>query len=99
MTYKLVSDLEADHAQQQENREEGIKEKKVLSVSGQSAWIAFINDLIAMSDHTGSRKRFGSIACEVESMELSDDEKLTAVLLESQVAEPLENHRHLLCAP
>lgn len=38
-------------------------------------------------------------ACEVESVELSDYEQLTAVLLEGQVAEPLEDHRHLEGAP
>lgn len=32
-------------------------------------------------------------------MELCDDEKLTAVFLERQVAEPLEDLRHLLGAP
>lgn len=37
-------------------------------------------------------------ACEVESFELSDYEQLTAVLLEGQVAEPLEDHGHLLGA-
>lgn len=29
VTYKPVSDLEADHAQQQEGREEGVEENKV----------------------------------------------------------------------
>ena len=61
VTYKPVSDLEGDHAQQQEGREEGVEENKVLCVSGQSARIAFINDLIALSDHTGSRQRLGNI--------------------------------------
>lgn len=32
-------------------------------------------------------------------MELRDYEQLTAVLLEGQVAEPLEDHRHLLGVP
>ena len=32
-------------------------------------------------------------------MKLSDDEQLTAVLLEGQVAEPLEHLGHLLGAP
>lgn len=38
-------------------------------------------------------------ASEVETVELVDDEQLTAVLLEGEVAEPLEHHRHLLGAP
>lgn len=37
-------------------------------------------------------------ACEVESLELSDYEQLTAVLLEGQVAKPLEDLWHLLGA-
>lgn len=37
-------------------------------------------------------------ACEVESVELGDYEQLTAVLLEGKVAEPLEDHWHLLGA-
>lgn len=32
-------------------------------------------------------------------MELGDYEQLAAVLLEGEVAEPLEDHRHLLGAP
>lgn len=35
-------------------------------------------------------------AGEVQSLKLGDDEQLAAVLLEGQVAEPLENRRHLL---
>lgn len=50
VTHKFVSDLEADHAQQQEGRDEGIQEKEVKYVSGLSTRIALINDLIAMSD-------------------------------------------------
>lgn len=38
-------------------------------------------------------------ACEAESLELGDYEQLAAVLLEGQVAEPLEDLRHLLGAP
>lgn len=38
-------------------------------------------------------------ACEVESMELSDNEQLAAVLLKRQVAEPLEDRWHVLGAP
>lgn len=61
VTYKLVSDLEADHTQQQEGRKEGVEEKEVKCVSGQSAGIAFVNDLTAMSERTGSRQRSGTI--------------------------------------
>lgn len=98
VTYKPVSDLEADYSQQQEGREEGIEEKKVKCVSGQSTRIALINDLVAFSDHTGPWQRYGNIACEVQLVEFSDNEQLTAVLLEGQVAEPLEDLGHLRVA-
>lgn len=61
VAYKLVSDLEADHAQQQESREEGVEEDKVERESRQSSRISFIDDLIALSDYTGSRQRTGTI--------------------------------------
>lgn len=35
-------------------------------------------------------------ACEVESLELDDYEQLAAILLEGQVAKPLEDLWHLL---
>lgn len=38
-------------------------------------------------------------AGEVQALKLGDDEQLAAVLLEGQVAEPLEDLRHLLGAP
>lgn len=61
VTHESVSDLEADHAHQQEGREEGVEENKVQCVSGQSARIAVLNYLIALSDQTGSWERAGDI--------------------------------------
>lgn len=58
---EVVSDLEANHAQQQEGREEGVEEDKVKCVSRQSARIALIDDRIALSDQTGPWQRFGDI--------------------------------------
>lgn len=37
-------------------------------------------------------------AVELQIEELCDNEKFTAVFLESEVTEPLKYHRHLLCA-
>lgn len=59
--HKLVSDLEADHAKQQEGGEEGVQQDKVKCVSGQSARIALINDLTAVSYQAGPWQRFGNI--------------------------------------
>lgn len=61
MTNDPVSDLEADHAQQQQSREEGVEEQEVERVSGQRSRVALVNDLIPLSDQTGSRQRPGSI--------------------------------------
>lgn len=61
VTCKLVSDLEADYAQQQESREERVEENKIKCVSGQSTRISLINDLTPMRDQTSSRQRSGSI--------------------------------------
>lgn len=41
----------------------------------------------------------GLTAVELQSVELGDDEELAAVLLEGQVAEPLEDLGHLQCTP
>ena len=81
MTDELVSDLEADDAQQQESGEEGVEENKVKCVSGQSARVALINDLTALSDHTGARQhRFGSICNNTPDRKLTICQVLKIVL-------------------
>lgn len=54
MKHKPVPYLVADHAEQQEGRQEGVEEQEVQCKSGQSAGVALVNDLVSMSGQTGS---------------------------------------------
>lgn len=97
-THNLVPDLEADNPQHQEGRQEGVKQQEVLRVSIQGAGVALVDDLAAVHHHAHSRQFPSGIAREVKIVELGDDQEFTAVLLEGQVTESLEDGRHLLGA-